>query len=125
MFGAVFKGAGEVGEGATFLRVPAQERRDIDGLAARVEVGRGDALKREFAEDLDEGLEFGVAEAVFLCPTEVEAEVAVGEGAKIELRLRVDAETMDAGLVADSLRVLLSYQSDIELASAQLAAGQL
>jgi hypothetical protein len=32
---------------------------------------------------------------------------------------------MDAGLVADSLRVLLSYQSDIELASAKLTAGQL
>ena len=39
--------------------------------------------------------------------------------------LSLGAETMDAGLVADSLRVLLSYQSDIELASAKLTAGQL
>jgi MoxR-like ATPase len=39
--------------------------------------------------------------------------------------LSLGAETMDKGLVADSLRVLLSYQSDIELASARLAAGQL
>jgi MoxR-like ATPase len=39
--------------------------------------------------------------------------------------LSLGAETMDAELVADSLRVLLSYQSDIELASARLAAGQL
>ncbi len=39
--------------------------------------------------------------------------------------LSLGAETMDQALVADLLRVLLSYQSDIELASAQLAAGQL
>src|SRR5580698_6931759 len=38
--------------------------------------------------------------------------------------LSLGAETMDAELVADSLRVLLSYQSDIELASARLPAGQ-
>jgi len=39
--------------------------------------------------------------------------------------LSLGAETMDKTLVEDSLRVLLSYQSDIELASAQLAAGHL
>ena len=39
--------------------------------------------------------------------------------------LSLGAEDLDAGLVADSLRVLLSYASDLELASARLAAGQL
>jgi MoxR-like ATPase len=39
--------------------------------------------------------------------------------------LSLGAEDLDAGLVADSLRVLLSYQSDIELASSRLSRGQL
>ena len=39
--------------------------------------------------------------------------------------LSLGAEDLDAGLVADSLRMLLSYQSDIELAAAQLSRGQL
>jgi MoxR-like ATPase len=39
--------------------------------------------------------------------------------------LVLGAADLDAGLVADSLRVLLSYASDIELASARLAAGEL
>jgi len=39
--------------------------------------------------------------------------------------LSLGAEDLDAGLVADSLRLLLSYQSDIELATAQLSRGQL
>lgn len=39
--------------------------------------------------------------------------------------LVLGAEDLDAGLVADSLRVLLSYASDIELASARLASGEL
>lgn len=39
--------------------------------------------------------------------------------------LSLGAADLDAGLVADSLRMLLSYQSDIELASAQLSRGQL
>jgi MoxR-like ATPase len=39
--------------------------------------------------------------------------------------LSLGAENLDAGLVADSLRVLLSYQSDIELAASRLACGQL
>jgi MoxR-like ATPase len=38
--------------------------------------------------------------------------------------LSLGAEDLDAGLVADSLRVLLSYQSDIELASSRLSRGQ-
>ena len=38
--------------------------------------------------------------------------------------LSLGAEDLDAGLVADSLRVLLSYASDIELASSRLACGQ-
>jgi MoxR-like ATPase len=39
--------------------------------------------------------------------------------------LSLGAEDLDAGLVADSLRLLLSYQSDIELASSHLSRGQL
>jgi MoxR-like ATPase len=39
--------------------------------------------------------------------------------------LTLGAENLDAGLVADSLRMLLSYQSDIELAASALACGQL
>ncbi|HTX27607.1 MAG TPA: MoxR family ATPase [Streptosporangiaceae bacterium] len=39
--------------------------------------------------------------------------------------LTLGAENLDAGLVADSLRMLLSYQSDIELAASRLACGQL
>ena len=39
--------------------------------------------------------------------------------------LSLGAENLDAGLVADSLRVLLSYQADIEMASSRLACGQL
>jgi MoxR-like ATPase len=39
--------------------------------------------------------------------------------------LSLGAPDLDAGLVADSLRMLLSYQSDIELASSQLSRGQL
>ena len=39
--------------------------------------------------------------------------------------LSLGAADLDAGLVADSLRMLLSYQSDIELASSQLSRGQL
>jgi MoxR-like ATPase len=39
--------------------------------------------------------------------------------------LSLGASDLDAGLVADSLRVLLSYESDIELAAARLSAGQL
>jgi len=39
--------------------------------------------------------------------------------------LSLGAPDLDAGLVADSLRMLLSYQSDLELASAQLSRGQL
>jgi MoxR-like ATPase len=39
--------------------------------------------------------------------------------------LSLGAADLDAGLVADSLRMLLSYQSDIALASAQLSRGQL
>jgi len=39
--------------------------------------------------------------------------------------LSLGAEDLDAGLVADSLRVLLSYQADIEVASSRLACGQL
>jgi MoxR-like ATPase len=39
--------------------------------------------------------------------------------------LSLGAADLDAGLVADSLRMLLSYQSDIELASARLSRGQL
>jgi MoxR-like ATPase len=39
--------------------------------------------------------------------------------------LSLGASDLDAGLVADSLRVLLSYQSDIELATARLSSGQL
>jgi MoxR-like ATPase len=39
--------------------------------------------------------------------------------------LTLGAEDLDAGLVADSFRVLLSYQSDIELATSRLASGQL
>jgi len=39
--------------------------------------------------------------------------------------LSLGAEDLDAGLVADSLRLLLSYQSDIELASSRLSRGQL
>ena len=39
--------------------------------------------------------------------------------------LSLGAEDLDAGLVADSLRVLLSYQPDIELASSRLSRGQL
>src|SRR3984957_7147895 len=39
--------------------------------------------------------------------------------------LSLGAPGLDAGLVADSLRMLLSYQSDLELASAQLSRGQL
>ena len=39
--------------------------------------------------------------------------------------LSLGAEDLDAGLAADSLRVLLSHQSDIELASSRLARGQL
>jgi hypothetical protein len=39
--------------------------------------------------------------------------------------LSLGAADLDAGLVADSLRVLLSYRSDIELASSRLAGGQL
>jgi MoxR-like ATPase len=38
--------------------------------------------------------------------------------------LSLGAEDLDAGLVADSLRVLLSYRSDIELAASWLAHGQ-
>ena len=38
--------------------------------------------------------------------------------------LSLGAEDLDAGLVANSLRVLLSYASDIELASSRLACGQ-
>jgi hypothetical protein len=39
--------------------------------------------------------------------------------------LSLGAADLDAGLVAASLRTLLSYQSDIELASSQLSGGQL
>jgi len=39
--------------------------------------------------------------------------------------LSLGAADLDPGLVADSLRMLLSYQSDIELASSQLSRGQL
>jgi MoxR-like ATPase len=39
--------------------------------------------------------------------------------------LSLGASDLDAGLVADSLRVLLSYESDIELATARLSSGQL
>jgi MoxR-like ATPase len=39
--------------------------------------------------------------------------------------LALGAGDLDAGLVAESLRLLLSYQADIELASVQLAAGRL
>ena len=39
--------------------------------------------------------------------------------------LSLGAADLDAGLVADSLRMLLSYQSDIELATAHLSRGQL
>jgi MoxR-like ATPase len=39
--------------------------------------------------------------------------------------LSLGASDLDAGLVADSLRVLLSYQSDVELATARLSCGQL
>jgi MoxR-like ATPase len=39
--------------------------------------------------------------------------------------LTLGAADLDAGLVADSLRVLLSYQSDIERAASRLARGQL
>jgi MoxR-like ATPase len=39
--------------------------------------------------------------------------------------LSLGAEDLNAGLVADSLRVLLSYQSDIELATSRLSRGQL
>jgi MoxR-like ATPase len=39
--------------------------------------------------------------------------------------LELGAENLDAGLVAESLRLLLSYQSDIELAAVELAAGRL
>jgi MoxR-like ATPase len=38
--------------------------------------------------------------------------------------LSLGAGDLDAGLVADSLRVLLSYQSDVELAASWLASGQ-
>ena len=39
--------------------------------------------------------------------------------------LALGAENLDARLVADSLRVLLSHQSDIELAASRLASGEL
>jgi len=39
--------------------------------------------------------------------------------------LSLGAADLDAGLVADSLRTLLSYQTDIELASSRLSRGQL
>lgn len=39
--------------------------------------------------------------------------------------LSLGASDLDEALVADSLRMLLSYQSDIELASSQLSGGQL
>jgi MoxR-like ATPase len=39
--------------------------------------------------------------------------------------LALGASDLDAGLVADSLRVLLSYESDIEAATARLSAGEL
>jgi MoxR-like ATPase len=39
--------------------------------------------------------------------------------------LELGAEDLDAGLVAESLRLLLSYQSDIELAAVELAGGRL
>jgi len=39
--------------------------------------------------------------------------------------LSLGAADLDPGLVADSLRMLLSYQSDIELASSRLSRGQL
>ncbi len=39
--------------------------------------------------------------------------------------LTLGAENLDAELIADSWRLLLSYQSDIELAASRLAAGQL
>jgi MoxR-like ATPase len=39
--------------------------------------------------------------------------------------LTLGAENLDARLVADSLRVLLGYESDIELAASRLASGQL
>jgi MoxR-like ATPase len=39
--------------------------------------------------------------------------------------LALGAEDLDAGLAADSLRTLLRYRSDIEVAAARLASGQL
>jgi MoxR-like ATPase len=39
--------------------------------------------------------------------------------------LALGAEDLDAGLAAGSLRTLLSYRSDIEVAAARLASGQL
>jgi MoxR-like ATPase len=39
--------------------------------------------------------------------------------------LALGAENLDAGLVAESLRLVLSYQADIERAAAELAAGRL
>ena len=39
--------------------------------------------------------------------------------------LALGAEHLDAGLAADSLRTLLRYRSDIEVAAARLASGQL
>ncbi len=55
VFRTVLEGSGELGIGAALLRIPAEERGEVDGLAGDVVVLGGDALKGQVAQEEKQG----------------------------------------------------------------------
>ncbi len=96
VFRAALEGAGDLGEDAAFLRVPAKHGDEVDRFAAQVVELRVDFLKRKTLKEEEQRFQFAVAEAVQLMAAKDDVEVAVAARVEVEVVLRKDAQAANA-----------------------------